>query len=458
MYEKTCEVIYRCTAARLKIRKEYLKLTNDIISDNKIYVYYDEYIDYAGDGEESLPKRYLLEPNFKKSSFDSAMISKIINNNRKGADKRSSPNPYLIPPRYEELLRKKLQFSSKQELFWDDSENLKYFIEIFYSTLFSEVLDGENQKLKYYIELLLYDYIMYAKGKTTYDFIKDKCIELLMETYSHLNNSNEFSYDKALKMFQDFEIKLEKRQNVDNNDLISVSLISIIKSIYTMLHNAKQEQVCSEEDIHDIVIKYIVDKGNLEYFKQEALGRIICFHQSELETLFKEYFFNLENYKNLPRKIKVFVQTKLTSYFKGFLENEDEFKQNSLGLRVKNIIENDISTAYSYMNPIKLEKHGEKREGSTLLYNKLLKESLKYIDTLKFNQHEIDKIIVLSSRIKDDIERYYLRSVNEEYLFNEWRKLYEENIKNSSLKLYNEYIEAELYDEYIEDYSTEKYD
>ena len=446
MYDKTAEVIYKYTSNRLKIRKKFLKLTNDLISTKKIYVHYEEYIDYPGGGKDNLPERYIAMNNPEKVRFDSTLISRIINNNRKAPANRNSPNPYLIPPVYEKLLQNKFQFCSKRELFWGDDENEKYYINNFYFTLFSEILENNSTEVGKYLELLLYEYVPFSENITYYRFIKTICIEELV-------NRCELSRLEAEKIFEKFSANLGKSkegytiliEKLNSNQTMYYKIIMTFIYIVFKLFGK-----ISEYEDYTIYMKYSLLKENIDDFKKEALGRIINIHFSELETLYKHYFYDLNNFKRLSKNIDCFVNNQLTEYFKDVLGDEVHFKQKSLGHRVQNIIESDMSMVYAY-NIINQEKYVVENSISNF-HKDLVDINLPYIRELKRLQREYDKVVIFSTRSKidKDIEYYYLESVDEEKLYEKWRKNYIKYVEDSDLEVYKDYIEEMDYEDMLD--------
>jgi hypothetical protein len=206
----------------------------------------------------------------------------------------------------------------------------------------------------------------------------------------------------------------------------------------------------AEYEDYTIYMKYSLLKENIDDFKKEALGRIINIHFSELETLYKHYFYDLNNFKRLSKNIDCFVNNQLTDYFKDVLGDEVHFKQKSLGHRVQNIIESDMSMVYAY-NIINQEKYVV--ENSIANFHKdLVDINLPYIRELKRLQREYDKVVIFSTRSKidKDIEYYYLESVDEEKLYEKWRKNYIKYVEDSDLEVYKDYIEEMDYEDMLD--------
>lgn len=441
-YEMSSNIIYQYTADRLKRRREVLKLTNDVIARKKIFVHYEAYIDYATDEDE--PERFETEPNPVKSKFDSSMISRILNNERGKIGNRNSPNPYLIPPTYEDLLVEQLQFEDKKELFWGSAIELEYIVKTFYKILFEEVLENDDSELRGLLNLYLTDYVPYSKNFTYYQMIVEKCLEQCDVLSEHFHSvGKDISQSKLWNIFitlleNDFEKLLE---NFYKRDPLVVTMCSTIGYIMDMIGEEEESS-----DIYSLLTSFQLLKN--DWFKEEAIGRIIFLNFEDLFQLYQEYFCKQTNFKFLNKKIAEFVSDVLTPYFKELLGNPEEFKVYSLGYRVRNIINTDIDSIFSYTSRITQEKYDDVTNQNSNMYKKLLQTTLTYIKDLKYMQWLTDRERV-EITTQEDIERLYLQSSNIERLKDGWFEKYSEYLSNNHLDKFGEYMEADEYEELL---------
>lgn len=442
-YEKSSNIIYQYTADRLKRRREVLKLTNDVIAGKKIFVHYEAYTDYATDEGET--ERFETEASPVKSKFDSSMISRILNNERGKIGSRNSPNPYLIPPSYEDLLVEQLQFEDKKELFWGSTIELEYIVKTFYKILFEEVLENDDSELRRLLNLYLTDYVPYSRDFTYYQMIVEKCLEqcdVLSEQFYSIGK--DISQSKLWNIFitlleNDFEKLLE---SFDKGDPLVVTMCSTIDYIMDMIGEKEESS-----DIYSLLISFQLLKS--DWFKKEAIGRIIFLNFEDLFQLYQEYFCKQTNFKFLNKKIAEFVSDVLTPYFKELLGNPEEFKVYSLGYRVRNIINTDIDSIFSYTSRITPERYDDVTNQNSNMYKKLLQTTLTYIKDLKYMQWLTDRERV-EITTQEDIERFYLQSSNIERLHEEWVKRYDEYLSNSNLIEYGNCIEEDEYYDLLE--------
>lgn len=446
--EKSSNIIYQYTADRLKQRKEVLKLTNDVIARKKIFVHYEAYTDYATDEDE--PERFSAETNPVKSKFDSSMISRILNNERGKLGERNSPNPYLIPPAYEELLIEQLQFENAKELFWGASIEVESIVKSFYATLFEEILEDNQLVLSELLNLYIADYVPYSRDLAYYQMIVEKCLEqceMLLEEFSTIgtNVSKGELWDLFVDMLEnDFEYLLE---SFEEGNPLAITMYKTIDFIMDMI-GKKDENA----DIRSVLISFQLLRSN--WFRREAIGRIIFLNFTPLLRLYNDYFLQQPNFKNLNKKISEFVSDILTPYFIELFGNKEEFKTYSLGYRITNIIETDIDSIFTYTSKVTQEQYDDIDNRYSNIYKKLLQTTLTYISDLKYIQWLTDRDkFKISSH--EDIELFYLQSSDSERLHNEWLKLYNDYLSHSNLVEYGEYIEADEYEEWLEKDSDE---
>ena len=445
-YEKSSNIIYQYTADRLKRRREVLKLTNDVIARKKIFVHYEAYTDYATDEDE--PERFNTEINPVKSKFDSSMISRILNNERGKIGERNSPNPYLIPPAYEELLMEQLQFEDTKELYWGASIEVKSIVQSFYTTLFEEILEDNQSELSELLNLYIADYVPYSRNLANYRLIVEKCIEQcsdLSEQFSLIGTkiSNSELWDMFTHMLEnDFEYLLE---SFERGNPLAIAMYTTIDFLMEMIGENTENR-----EQRTIFIAFQLLKLNLNSFRRESIGRIIFLNFENLVQLYQDYFFQLPNLKYLNKKISEFVSDILTPFFKELLGNSDEFKSYSLGYRVRTIIETDITSIYSYVSRVRQEQYDDVTNRNSNIYKRLLETTINYISDLKYMQWLTDRESA-DIPLNEDMERFYLQATDSDRLYTEWLNCYNVYLANSYLVEYGDYLEADEYDELVEE-------
>lgn len=445
-YEKSSNIIYQYTADRLKRRREVLKLTNDVIARKKIFVHYEAYTDYATDEDE--PERFNTEINPVKSKFDSSMISRILNNERGKLGKRNSPNPYLIPPAYEELLMEQLQFEDTKELYWGASIEVKSIVQSFYTTLFEEILEDNQSELSELLNLYIADYVPYSRNLAYYRLIVEKCIEQcsdLSEQFSLIGTkiSKSELWDMFTHMLEnDFEYLLE---SFERGNPLAIAMYTTIDFLMEMIGENTENR-----DQRTIFIAFQLLKLNLNSFRKESIGRIIFLNFENLVQLYQDYFLKLSNFKSLNKKIPEFVSDILTPFFKELLGNPDEFKSVSLGYRVRTIIETDIESIYSYGSRVTQEQYDDVTNRNSNTYKRLLETTITYISDLKYMQWLTDRELA-EIAVNKDVEWFYLQATDIKRLHTEWLNCYNVYLENSYLVEYGDYLEEDEYDELVEE-------
>lgn len=445
-YEKSSNIIYQYTADRLKRRREVLKLTNDVIARKKIFVHYEAYTDYATDEDE--PERFNTEINPVKSKFDSSMISRILNNERGKIGERNSPNPYLIPPAYEELLMEQLQFEDTKELYWGASIEVKSIVQSFYTTLFEEILEDNQSELSELLNLYIADYVPYSRNLANYRLIVEKCIEQcsdLSEQFSLIGTkiSKSELWDMFTHMLEnDFEYLLE---SFERGNPLAIAMYTTIDFLMEMIGENTENR-----DQRTIFIAFQLLKFNLDSFRRESIGRIIFINFENLIQLYQDYFFQLSNFKFLNKKISEFVSDILTPFFKELLGKTDEFKSYSLGYRVRTIIETDIESIYSYESRVTQEQYDDVTNQNSSIYKRLLETTITYISDLKYMQWVTDRELA-EMAVNEDVEWFYLQATDIKRLHTEWLNCYNVYLENSYLVEYGDYLEEDEYDELVEE-------
>lgn len=443
-YKKSSNIIYQFTADRLKRRREVLKLTNDVIARKKIFVHYEAYTDYATDEDE--PEKFNTEINPVKSKFDSSMISRILNNERGKIGERNSPNPYLIPPAYEELLMEQLQFEDSKELFWGSSVEVEVIVKSFYTTLFEEILEDNQSELNELLNLYIGDYVPFSRDLAYYQLIVEKCIEQcgdLSEQYNlvGIKTSKLELWNMFTNMLEnDFEYLLESFER--GNPLV-IAMYTTIDFIFEMISKNTENR-----NPRTLFIAFQLLKLNLNSFRRESIGRIIFLNFENLVQLYQDYFFQLSNFKYLNKKISEFVSDILTPFFKELLGNPDEYKTYSLGYRVRTIIDTDIESIFSYESRVTQEQYDDVTNRNNSIYKRLLETTITYISDLKYMQWLTDRESA-DVPLNEDVERFYLQATDFERLHTEWLNCYNVYLANSYLAEYGDYLEEDEYDELL---------
>lgn len=147
----------------------------------------------------------------------------------------------------------------------------------------------------------------------------------------------------------DFEYLLE---GFEKGNPLVITMYATIDFIMDMIEKKEENW-----DISSLLISFQLLKS--DWFKKEAIGRIIFLNYEPLLRLYEDYFRKQINFKFLNKKISEFVLDVLTPYFKELLGNPEEFKTYSLGYRVRNIIKTDIENIFSYTSRITQEKYDD---------------------------------------------------------------------------------------------------
>lgn len=440
-FKNSSNIIYQYTADRLKRRREVLKLTNDVIAKKKIFVFEEAYNDWATDEDE--PEKFVAKPNFQKSKYDSAIISRILNNERGKIGKRNSPNPYLIPPAYENLLVEQLQLDNKTELFWGTESEQEAIVKSFYLKLFEDILDGEQSDLKDLLNLYISDYVPYSKDLAYHNMIVEKCLEqseILANQFPLYGTEN--VRDKMKYLLQlEYEQLL---QYYEEGNPIIISICATIDFIMDMIGQKDEES-----DVDTVLMFF--EQLNDGWFRKEAMGRIIFLNFDNLFRLYKKYFLQQSNFKNLEKKISEFVSDILTPYFIELLGNQKEFKTYSLGYRVRTIIETDVLSIFSYISKITKQQYNDVNNKNSKIYKRLLQSTLNYISDLKYMQWLTDREMIDES-LHEDIERFYLQTSDVKQLHDKWETQYNDYLFNCNFEEYGDYLEADEYEELVEGY------
>lgn len=471
------ELLFKFVSDRIKLRKEYLKLTDDTIAKKKVFVHYEAYDDpVKGESkhDDSLPERYEAKKNpVDGKYYDSAIISRIRNcKYKKYQDGRNSPNPYLIPHRYENLLVEQLQFADNKELFWGKEFEQEYIIKSFYAKLFETILEEENTEIAELINVYIGDHVAYSRCLAKYNMLKEICKngcnilqeELKKNGYSLVDGD---TWKKFVELSRKDPSDIKEIYKNNNNDyvkyIVEVVYYHIIFFIKTKLEDAGKDddieedkkEVNIEEAIFDSSFYFWRFENDLKEYRKEAIGRIIFQYFEKLRELYNKAFVKLDNFKLLKKNIDSFVKDDLLNFLKCELGDIEEFKSYSLGYRVKIIIETDIDYIISYFLRIEKADDAINKEISRI-YDDLLNSAVKYIKKLEIMQWYTNrKNASIELKANDDVERYYLRSVNIESLREEWEDKYNKALEKEQLKQYGECIEEEDYEALLRDNGIE---
>lgn len=346
-FNTASELIYSTVAKRLKNKKDLLKLTNEQIAGwkEKKKLVKKAYIDPTGQGEDE-PAIYKIVKI--KTKFDPQMISRILNNNKNAPKGRTSPNPSLIPtPRnntddgYYGILQRNLKFESICDMLWGTRKEKKDFIPLIFICLITDLLDMENDFSKEIKEILV-DFIPYAKNQTFFE------------------------------MFITQEIEIPLLPNQESHE----------KPAY--FHGIKEKSYKIPAYFYGIKENDIYEDRSLIRF--EAIKYLYAKCVQEFEGIFNEFIDERSNLKNLNRDLSDFALNSLKKMLNGYKPNE-----NSLGLRVRNLLISDWKAQAKFIFP-EIEKTSSKDTNDVRKY--LIDCSLQYIHNLE----DIQQIIIRNEK------------------------------------------------------------
>lgn len=329
------ELIYSTIAKRLKDKKSLLKLTNEQIAGwkEKRQLVKKAYIDPTGQGEDE-PAIYKIVKI--KTKFDPQMISRILNNNKNAPKGRTSPNPSLIPtPKnntndgYYGILQRNLKFESICDMLWGTKKEKKDFIPLIFICLITDFLNMENDFSKEIKEILV-DFIPYAKNQTFFEMF----------------------------ITQEIEMPL-----LPNQELYKIP---------AYFYGIKADVIYEEHSlIRFEAIEYLYSKCGQKF-----------------EKIFNEFIEKRSNLKNLNRDLSDFSLNSFRKILNGYKPNE-----NSLGLRVRNLLISDWKAQAEFIFP-EIEKTSSKDTDDVRKY--LVECSLQYIQNLE----NIQKLIIRNEKRK----------------------------------------------------------
>lgn len=319
MYEETKQYIFSEIGKRVKKKKKEKKLTYYQLAG------YKNKEDYMGSlkGQEEDNE---VDKQFRYNKFDYSLITNIA-----GGRAYPKKNLNLVPDLYIEHLSEKLGFSSGKELLWGNLENDSILQLNIFRNLFNDILLGGNQEMKETYNSQLLDYVPYS------------------EYYTHW------------QMFETGEIDMQKFPN----------------SNYTIpgyFYQIKPDTT---------VAQYTIQKANaINYTWYKFDTMLLKLINNFLENDFKVKSQNVNNnsshelytLKKLDKKL-----AKLAQRIQ-FLFQENELNEDSLGLRVRNIIVSD----YKKIGNLIVNNMNNIEVGLSESVTKYLVESsLEYVTALK---------------------------------------------------------------------------
>lgn len=433
-YKNIEEFFYTHTVDRISIRKKLLDITNKEIAGYKAewVKVQDEYTDYTGLGEHEDAKYEKHYIKNEKKILDEKIVSKILNNNRSGYSTRSSPNQFLIPPSYVETLITTLKFEDKNSMFWGDEWEVETFAGEFFKIIFETLLN--SSRYKSLCNTLLIDYIPFSYQKNLRYIIWN---QLNLKGFSFQTIENlQFNLSNRSNIIREFieenfpfiwDIYFDIIHLLDAYDLVDHETSQIILNIKTENFNEDFEDDFIEkfdESIQDVVYTYLIIFSNittnLKYFEKEAIGKIYLSYKSEFVDLYKDFFYELDNYKSLPKYINIFINEKFIPLITNTIDL-NEFIKNSLGHRVENILKTDLVQLNTNFPLTNIDNDNQ----LTKTHFELVNASKKYIKKLKHLQFLYDKA-VFTNKKHNDAEWFYLESIQ-----NKWYEDYK--IKNKYL-------------------------
>lgn len=320
MYEKTKQYIFSEIGKRIKKKKKEKKLTYYQLAGYKDRKYYEG--SRKGSEEDSE-----VDKQFRYNKFDYSLITNIA-----GGRAYSKKNPNLVPDLYIEHLSEKLGFSSGKELLWGNFKNENNFQKRLFEKLMLDVLWGKEEIIKDTFNRILFDYIPYAE------------------------------YNSYWQMFVVSEIDMPKMS--DETYTIPAYYYQLEADDIFAQHEIERKNAIKYtwykfEDYFLNLINNFLDRSfNIEF-------------QSNSNNKEEKSLFTL---KKLDKKLDKLVN-ELKMFF---IENEPN--EDSLGLRVRDIINSDYK---KFGTLISKEMNKEEIELNELVIKHLVESSLRYIVELK---------------------------------------------------------------------------
>lgn len=320
MYEETKQYIFSEIGKRVKKKKKEKKLTYYQLAG---YKNKEDYMgSLKGQGEDNE-----VDKQFRYNKFDYSLITNIA-----GGRAYPKKNPNLVPDLYIEHLSEKLGFYSGKELLWGDLEKDSSLQLNIFRNLFNDILLGTDEDMKETYNSQLLDYVPYSEYYTYW------------------------------QMFETGEIDMPKFPN----------------SNYTIpgyFYQIKPDTTVGQ---------YTIQKENaINYTWYKFDTMLLKLINNFLENDFKVKFQNVNNnsssnvlytLKKLNKKLDDLAQ-RIQLFFR-----ENALNENSLGLRVRNIIVSDYK---KIGNLIVNDMNNIETGLSELGMKYLVESSLAYITALK---------------------------------------------------------------------------
>lgn len=409
------EFFYHNTSKRMAARKEALNLTNEQIAG---YIIEEElvsegWIDPTGleKDEPAIYKKVKKKPVNKKV-VDPVMISRMLNNQRDPISKeRPAPNSFLIIPSYIPILIETLDFERSRDLFWGEEWEVPLFLGKLFQLLIDEILS--DSKYKYLVDMLLMDYVPYAKQMAHKELVWKRLEE---EGYAS---------DQVEKYIQqiDGEIPFEQTKNNKNDFTVFIGVAYSIMETYGLTEKYRNSE--------DFLMQFSFLDGNIEYFRKEAVGRLYLLVEEQFLNNYKDFFYQQDSFKLLPKKIVKFIEDRFIPMLYDTVGRKlnDEvdiqgFKELSLGYRVRNIVQTDTAQLSEFSANLRQVDFKEKKHNRLQQsYLDMLESAKKYIEDLKLTQYFLDQATYASDTGKD-AERLYSKAIQ-----SEWEKKYSLEMK-----------------------------
>ena len=374
-YNTTHLIFYICSK-RLAIRKQYFNLTNEDIA-------YDE------------------NEGFRNTDI----ISRVMNNKYESFPNRRSPNPFLIPPSYINLLKNNLGFASECSMLFGDEWELEMLSPLLFQQMILDML--YIKKRTDIIEILLFDSVTYSKAESFFELFESELIErgynrhfldkMKLDRYIMEQNKFKVKYNHFMQEVNQI-VALWKRANIDFHPYVNFNPENWL--IFNFSFENKETQVND----------YIRISEDREYLLQLRIYEIYC----EIDELFteniKNFFYSLKSFKQLPKHLENFWDEFLIPSLIELINQrggKDEFIMKSLGHRARQIIKNDIVSVKKQKYLLELRKLDIFIDNQDLDLNILEKEkillnvSLAYIEQLETYQKETSKIKKESYKLED---------------------------------------------------------
>lgn len=332
MYEETKEYIFSEIGKRVKNKKMERGLTYYQLAGYKNKGDYDSsFKEFEEDENE--------DKQFRYNKLDYSLITNIA-----GGKPHPQKNPNLVPDVYIECLSEKLGFSSGKELLWGNFEKDSLIQKNIFEKLIIDILWGKEDTQKDVYNDMLFDYIPYAEYHSYWQMFIVRDINMPKFVDGSTYTIPAYYYElREDEIFEQYEVKQKEAINYlwckFNSDLILI--------MNNFFNNS-----------------FIVKDVEMSLRERE---------EKTLYTL-----------KKLDKKLDV-LNKSLKQFF---LENKPD--ENSLGLRVRNLIVSDYKKLGTLISK---DVSNERIELGELVKKRLIEASLTYIKELKKLQNIDIKVI-----------------------------------------------------------------